>query len=109
MIIHQTLNQLYPASDEDLAKRARHKRNLGYHDIRVGNTPDDRLVKFVTKNLFTVADDARERFEDYKDLLGAFVSDDISYREFAARVRRRQTGSDEDNDWEDSDPADWDL
>lgn len=56
-----------------------------------------------------MADDARERFEDYKDLLGAYVSDDISYREFAARVRRRQTGSDEDNDWEDSDPADWDL
>jgi hypothetical protein len=109
VIIHQTYNQLYRASDEDLAKRARHKHNLGYHDIRVGNTPDDRLVKFVTKNLFTVADDARERFEDYKDLLGAFVSDDISYREFAARVRRRQTGPDEDNDWEDSDPADWDL
>jgi hypothetical protein len=108
VIIHQTYNQLFPASDQDLADRARHKRNLGYHDIRVGNVPDDRLVKFVTKNLLTVADAARERFDAYKDLLEAFVSHDIPYDEFAARVRRRQSGSNEDRDWEVSDPADWD-
>jgi hypothetical protein len=108
VIIHQTYNQLFPTSDQVLADRARHKHNLGYHDIRLGNTPDDRLLKFITKNLITVADSARERFDAYKDILEAFVSHDIQYREFAARIRRRQSGSKEDNDWEHSDPADWD-
>lgn len=35
VIMHQTYNQLFPASDQDLADRARHKHNLGYHDIRI--------------------------------------------------------------------------
>jgi hypothetical protein len=105
VIIHQTYNQLFPVSDQELADRARHKDNLGYHDIRLGNT---RLLKFITENLLRVADGARERFDAYKDILESFVSDDIGYHEFAARVRRRQTGSNEDNDWEHSDPADWD-
>lgn len=72
VIIHQTYNQLFPTSDQDLADRARHKHNLGYHDIRLGNTPDDRLLKFITKNLITVADSARERFDAYKDYPGSF-------------------------------------
>jgi hypothetical protein len=51
VIVHQTYNQLFPLSDQALADRARHKRNLGYHDIRVDNVPDARLLKFIGKNL----------------------------------------------------------
>jgi hypothetical protein len=36
VIIHPIYNQLLPASDEDLAVRASHKHNIGYHDIRIG-------------------------------------------------------------------------
>ena len=46
-------------------------------------------------------------FEEYKDLLAAFVADDTAYEEFAARVRRRERGLNEDSDWEEGDPADW--
>jgi hypothetical protein len=107
VIVHQTYNQLFPASEQNLAERARHKRNLGYHDIRVGNAPDARLLKFIGKNLLAVAEHARSRFEEYKDLLDGFVAEDTGYEEFAARVRRREHGLNEDNDWEEGDPADW--
>lgn len=38
--------------------------------------------------------------ETYTHLIGGFVYDEMNYREFAARVRRRSQGSNEDNDWE---------
>jgi len=45
-IVHQTYNQLLPASAADIAAKARDKSTLGYHDIRTGNQPDARLLKF---------------------------------------------------------------
>jgi hypothetical protein len=39
-VLHQTYNQLYPNADVELAKRARDKNLLGYHDIRIGSEPD---------------------------------------------------------------------
>ena len=100
VVMHQTYNQLYPAADHDLATEARDKRLLGYHDIRVGNQPDTRLVKFIGTNLPSVLPAARERFEEYKDLLTDFGDRTMEYKEFAARVRRRSQGTEEDNDWE---------
>jgi hypothetical protein len=107
VIFHQTYNQLYPESAKAIADRARHKDDLGYHDIRIGNTPDARLLKFITLNLFLVAEGSFSSFHQYGDLLSDFVYDQISYREFAARVRRRQNGTNEDNDFGEGDPADW--
>jgi hypothetical protein len=78
---------------------------LGYHDIRTGNEPDDRLLKFTTKNLMEIAPDARAKFDAYKDLLEAFAFKEMLYTEFAARVRRRSQGQKEDNDF--PDPAGW--
>lgn len=62
LLLHQTFNQLYPMADEDLAASARDKRLLGYHDIRVGNTPDARLVRFVGTHLPKLIGPAREKF-----------------------------------------------
>jgi len=89
-------------ADVDLAARAKHKDFLGYHDIREGNEPDKRLLKFITQNLSKVAPEARGKFEDYKDLLGAFGRSEMTYAEFAARVRRRSNGTNEDGDWEET-------
>ena len=100
VVFHQTYNQLVPESDDTLAAQARDKRLLGYHDIRLGNQPDDRLVKFVTNNLIQILPEAREQFEEYKDLLTAFAFQDMHYEEFSARVRRRSSGENEDGDWE---------
>jgi hypothetical protein len=98
LIIHQTFNQLYPSSESELAAKVREKTLLGYHDIRLGNDPDDRLRKFLGTNLPRILPDARARFEDYRDLLDAYARGSMPYEEFAARVRRRQKGVEEDHD-----------
>ena len=100
VVFHQTYNQLVPESDGTLAAQARDKRLLGYHDIRLGNQPDDRLVIFVTNNLLEILPEARVRFEEYKDLLEAFAYQNISYKVFSARVRRRSQGLYEEGDWD---------
>ena len=99
-IIHQTYNQLFPTADTALASRARDKNLLAYHDIRVGNEPDARLLKFIGDNLPQVLTEARWRLDEYKDILEQYATGTMPYAEFAARVRRRTQGRSEDNDWE---------
>lgn len=96
LIIHQTYNQLFPAADAGTADKARDKNLLGYHDIRTGNMPDARLLKFITVNLPDIATEAREKFEDHKDLLEPYANGNMPYEEFAARVLRRDRGENED-------------
>lgn len=100
VIIHQIYNQMFPAADQALAEKAKHKDLLGFHDIRTGNQPDNRLTKFISGNLPDLLDDAREKFEANRDLLEAFSSQEMPYKEFAARVRRRSNETNEDHDWE---------
>lgn len=99
VVVHQTYNQLLPQAAASIAAKVAHKEGLGYHDIRLGNTPDKRLTKFIATNLPAVAPEARSNFEAHKDLLAPFSSGDMTYKEFAARVRRRAAGTKEDNDW----------
>ncbi len=98
VVVHQTFNQLYPTNEADLAAKAADKMLLGFHDIRVGNDPNDRLLRFLHVNLPKVLPAARERFDQYKDLLLAYSSGAMEYVEFAAKVRRRSEGADEDYD-----------
>ncbi len=100
VLLHETYNQLLPEADRELAEKAKNKNLLGYHDIRIGNQPDDRLLKFIGTNLPKILPGARDRFDDYKDLLGAFADGSMPYEEFSARARRRQEGTNEDSDWE---------
>jgi hypothetical protein len=104
VIVHQTYNQLFPAADQSLADSAKHKDNLGYHDIRLSNTPDPRLIDFIGNNLPATLPEQREKFDEYKDLLADFADRAMGYPEFAARVRRRKAGVNEDSDWPDVEP-----
>ncbi len=107
VLFHQTYTQLLPEADRELAELARDKNLLGYHDIRIGNQPDNRLLKFIGTNLPKILPEARDKFDDYKDLLGDFGSGDMPYDEFAARARRRSEGKDEDSDWDIPDDIDY--
>ena len=69
---------------------------LGYHDIRVGNDPDERLLRFIRDHLPKVLPGARERFDAFKDLLFEYATSAMDYQEFAGRARRRQRGEPED-------------
>jgi hypothetical protein len=78
-VLHQTYNQFYPVADADLAARASEKTLLGYHDIRVGNDPDKRMTKFIEESLPEVVEEARARFEQFKDVHAAYGRGDIPY------------------------------
>jgi hypothetical protein len=99
-IIHQTYNQLFPLADAQLAGMVRDKNLLGYHDVRLGNEPDARLTKFIAQNLPHLIETQRPVFDDFKDLLRAFSTGAMPYLEFAARVRRRINGTNENDDWD---------
>jgi hypothetical protein len=103
VLMHQTYNQLMPASEAALALQARDKDLLGFHDIRLGNQPDGRLQRFISQNLPATLAEAREKFNAFKDLLEAYALLGMPYKEFAARVRRRSQGAGS----EDSDDLDW--
>jgi hypothetical protein len=108
-MVFQTYNQLYPSADAALAKQAADKDLLGYHDIRVGNTPNALLSAFLSQRLTGDAAEYRAKFDGYKDLMGRFAVGEIPYEEFAARVRRRHAGLPEDSDEPPEDPneSDW--
>jgi hypothetical protein len=88
VIIHQTFNQLYPNSAKDLADKVKDKTLLGYHDVRVGNNPDGRLIRFIHKNLPEVLPKARQDFDTFKDLLLDFANGE-QLQSFVTRVRTR--------------------
>src|SRR6266480_4581288 len=89
VIVHQTYNQLLPYTAAEIARKAKDKRLLGYHDIRVSNEPDARLNRFVSINLLKVLPEARARFNKAKNLLYAHATLSISDEEFAAEVIAR--------------------
>jgi hypothetical protein len=88
-VIHQTYNQLFPETDYALAELAKNKRLLGYHDIRLGNQPDTRLIKFINTNLPSILPESRQRFNEFKDIAIAYANHKMQYREFANLVLHR--------------------
>ena len=58
-------------------------------------------IIITSSNWLKRATSARVRFDDYKDLIRAYAIEGMTYREFAARIRRRQAGRNEDHDWPD--------
>jgi hypothetical protein len=89
-IIHQTYNQRYPNSDAELALQVRDKRLLGFHDVRVGNEPDARLIKFLHVNLPAILPKAREKFDEHKDLLKGLGDKSLSYVDFHVELNTRR-------------------
>ena len=89
VLVHETYNQRYPISHEELANKAKDKKLLGYHDIRLGNEPDVRLNHFLHKTLPSLLQAGREKFDKHKDLLRSFGDRSLTYREFQLRRRMR--------------------
>ena len=91
VVLFQTYNQLLPEAEQGLADKARHKDLLGYHDIRVGNKPSDRLIKFIATNLPQVLPEARARFDKEKELVQRYVNSDIDKGEFSTTLLEQRT------------------
>lgn len=85
-IVHQVYNHLYPSTETELALAVRDKRALGYHDVRIGNAPDARLVKFIGKDLPRLIPTARERFELWRKLHGQYGPGELGYSEWVRQI-----------------------
>lgn len=86
VIFHQTYNQRFPLSESILAMQAKDKRLLGYHDIKCGNEPDTRLIKFISVNLPSVLLEARNKFDKHKEVLQSYVVGNVSYQELISYI-----------------------
>ena len=109
VLFHETYNQLYAVADAELAEQAKDKRLLGYHDIRVGNHPDARLLRFIKERLAPLLPEARERLDRFRDLLEGYANGEQRYSSFAARVLRRVRGEPEDGPDTPADAGAWDF
>lgn len=87
-IVHQTYNQLYPQADQTLAAKARHKDLLGYHDIRIGNVPDARLLKFIVQ-LPKLVPAARASWDAFSDVHAAYANGKIAYKGWVREILTR--------------------
>ena len=95
-VIHQFYNQLYPYAEADLAALVRDKNKMGYSDVRVGNEPDTRMLRFFGNSIPFVAAASREKFDQRKELIDRYVNGPMNYIEFEKTLRRE--GDDETED-----------
>lgn len=98
VLLWETRNQFYPGEYDNLAQQMREKESLGFFDIKVTDYPTTQLRDFITRIIPEDLPEAREKFDEFKDLLGDYAYGQLNYKGFAARVRRRQNGTNEDSD-----------
>jgi hypothetical protein len=103
-LLWETRHQFYPPEYAALATDARAKDLLGYFDILVTDYPTPPLHDFITRIVAEELPRCRARFDAYIDLLSGYATGQLTYSSFAARIRRRQSGTSEDSDADDSEP-----
>ncbi len=86
-LIHENYNQLYPVADEKLAAEVRLKTKLGYHDVRTGNEPDTRMLRFVRDLLPGLVREARPTFEKFRDVHRAYGKGELKYTQWLKKIR----------------------
>ncbi|KAA6460177.1 hypothetical protein DYQ86_14105 [Acidobacteria bacterium AB60] len=101
-IVHQFYNQRYPNAEAALAAEVRDKNKLGYFDVRIGNEPDERLLRFFGSSIPLVAEESREKFDERKELIDEYVSGPMNYAEFERTLREGgdNEGEEEGPDWD---------
>lgn len=100
-LIWETKNQFYPPEYDNLARQISDKDSLGFFDIRVTDYPTPTLEDFITRIIPEELPEARERFDRFKDLFSDYAFGEISYNTFAAKIRRRENGTNEERDEDD--------
>lgn len=100
MLLWETRQQFYPAEYDNIAAVIREKDSLGYFDIKVTDSPTPQIQDFISRIIPEELPKTRVRFDEFKDLLARYAYGEIAYQEFAARIRRRENGTNEDTDQE---------
>jgi hypothetical protein len=91
-LIHENYNQLYPEADARLAERVREKNLLGYHDVRVGNEPYRRMLRFFEELLPTLVKEVKPTFLKFREVHRAYGKGEIRYPEWLKELRKGGRG-----------------
>ena len=91
-LIHENYNQLYPKQDVELATEVRKKNKLGYHDVRTGNEPDKRMLRFVVNLLPDLIRGAHPKFQEFRDVYRAYGNGDLKYPQWLREPKVRTKG-----------------
>jgi hypothetical protein len=92
-LIHENYNQLYPVADAKLADAVRTTNLLGYHDVRIGNEPDKRMLRFIGELLPVLAKGAGGTFQTLRETHRAYGMGEISYAQWLKALRAQGTGA----------------
>jgi len=91
-LIHENYNQLYPEADAQLAEKVSGRDSLGCHDVRVGNEPDGRMLRFFGELLPRLVKDVRPTFLKFREVHRAYGKGEIRYPEWLKELRKGGRG-----------------
>ena len=78
IIAHESYFQYYPVSHAKIAEQVRHKRSLGFTDVRATEEPHPRTMKFFTESLPKIVSYMAERWFAHRDILYEYATGGIN-------------------------------
>ena len=86
IIAHETYHQYYPSDKEELARKVKNARSLGFTDVLASEDPHPRTIKFFERDLFTVAARMSERWNANKAALMQYANSDINLAQLYTEI-----------------------
>lgn len=101
IIAHESYYQYFPADQQELAEKAKHKRSLGFSDITASEDPHPRTVKFFTTTLPKIVGYMGERWKANRTALVEFAEHEINLPQLYSAIGSKAGGKwqefDQDN------------
>jgi hypothetical protein len=78
IIAHESYFQYYPSDQSELAEKVKHKRLLGFTDVRATEEPDKRTVRFFEDNLPKIISLMAQKWKLNRNALYDFAKEEIN-------------------------------
>lgn len=92
IIAHEALYQYFPSDQHQLAMAAKHKKSLGFTDIRATEDADPRTIKFFTVDLPRIVTPMTENWHRNREYLVAYAKGDLNLAQLYTKIGSRAGG-----------------
>lgn len=86
IIAHESLHQYYPPEQSELVEKIKHKRMLGFTDIRASEEPENRTVKFFREDLPKLAPHMSVIWNRNKNFLYQYAKHEINLAQLYSEI-----------------------
>jgi len=86
IIAHEAYHQYYPADHAELADQVRHKRSLGFTDVRATEEPDKRTRRFFTEILPGIVPRMSALWNANREQLVRYANDEINLAQIYTEI-----------------------